>query len=96
MTTDVDAARRAEVLADMLELRMDLVGSGWQELAGHLHKPWIATMRDTAHRGKFTGSEEERHNQLMQAVKLGASMVDVELDCPVLEDMVKRIKGEAK
>jgi len=96
MSADMETIKKAEVLADMLELRMDLVGSGWQELARHLHKPWIATMRDSAHRGKFTGSEEERVNELMQAVKLGASIIDVEIDCPSLEDLVKSVKGRAR
>ena len=93
---DIAAVNRAEVLADMLELRMDLVGSGWPELARHLHKPWIATMRDSAHRGKFSGSEEERVDQLMQAVMLGAYIIDVELDCPALGDVIKSIKGRSR
>jgi 3-dehydroquinate dehydratase I len=96
MSDDAEAVKRAEVLADMLELRMDLVGGGWPEMAGHLHKPWIATMRDGAHRGQFTGSEEERVNELMRAVKLGAYAIDVELDCPALEEMIKRVKGKAR
>jgi 3-dehydroquinate dehydratase-1 len=96
MSDDVDTIKRAEALADMLELRMDLVGNRWQELARHLHKPWIATMRDSAHRGKFTGSEQERVDQLMQAVILGASIIDVEIDCPALGDLVKSIKGRAR
>jgi len=95
-SNDIGAIKSAEALADILELRMDLVGSGWQEIARQLHKPWIATMRDGAHHGKFTGSEEERVGELMQAIKLGASTVDVEIDCPALEDVVKSIKGRVK
>jgi len=96
MSDDTEAIKRAELLADMLELRMDLVGSGWQKLARHLHKPWIATIRDSAHRGKFTGSQEERVTELMQAVELGASTIDVEIDCPALGDLVKSVKGRAR
>lgn len=96
VSDDLEAVKRAEVLADMLELRMDLVGAGWQELARHLHKPWIATMRDSAHRGKFVGSEEERLDQLIQAVILGANIIDVEIDCPALGDLAQSIKGRAK
>jgi len=93
---DTEAARRAEILVDMLELRMDLVGGGWPEMAKHLHKPWIATMRDRAHRGKFSGSEQERVDELMRAVKLGAYAIDIELDCPALGDLVKGIKNRAR
>jgi 3-dehydroquinate dehydratase type I len=96
ISDDTEAVKRAEVLVDMLELRMDLVGGGWPEMARHLHKPWIATMRDSAHRGKFTGSEEERVGDLMRAVKLGAYAIDVELDCPALGDMVKGLKSKAR
>ena len=96
VSDDIEAVKRAEVLSDMLELRMDLVGSGWQDLARRLHKPWIATMRDSAHRGKFTGSEEERVDQLIQAVILGAYIIDVEIDCPALGDIVKSVKGRSR
>jgi len=96
ISDDTETIKKAEAPADMLELRMDLIGGGWPEVARRLHKPWIATMRDSAHRGKFTGSEEERINGLMQAVKLGASIIDVEIDCPALEEMAKSIKGRAR
>ncbi|MDD5647697.1 MAG: type I 3-dehydroquinate dehydratase [Dehalococcoidia bacterium] len=93
---NTDVLKRAEPLSDLFELRMDLVGSGWHKLIPHMHKPWIATMRDVSHQGKFTGREEERVNELMRAVELGASIVDIELDSPALKKTVKRIKGRAK
>ncbi len=96
MSDNTDAIEKAQALSDMLELRMDLVGSGWHKLAPHLHKPWIATMRDSAHQGKFSGSEEERVSELMRAVELAAAIVDIELDSPALGEMVKRIKGSAR
>ncbi|MFA5065193.1 MAG: type I 3-dehydroquinate dehydratase [Dehalococcoidia bacterium] len=93
---NTDVLKRAEPLSDLFELRMDLVGSGWHKLIPHMHKPWIATMRDVSHQGKFTGREEERVNELMRAVELGVSIVDIELDSPALKKTVKRIKGRAK
>jgi 3-dehydroquinate dehydratase type I len=95
--TGGDAAliRKAEPLSDMFELRMDMVGEGWQEIVPHLHKPWIATMRDVLHGGRFNGSEEERISRLMRAAELGADMLDIELDCPSLEETIKRIKPGA-
>lgn len=94
--SDTDAIKRNESLSDLFELRMDLVGDGWHKLVPHLHKPWIATMRDISHRGKFAGSEEQRVNELMRAVELGAAIVDIELDSPALNETVKRIKGNAR
>jgi len=96
ISDDTEATKNAELIADMLELRMDLVGSGWHAMAPHLHKPWIATMRDISHRGKFAGSEGERINELMRAVELGATIVDIELDCPALGKLVESIKGRAR
>ncbi len=93
---NADLIRRAEPISDLFELRMDLVGEGWQDMVPHLHKPWIATMRDTLHAGKFTGSEKQRTSQLMRAVELGAGMVDIELDCPSLEVTIKSIKSGAR
>jgi 3-dehydroquinate dehydratase type I len=91
--SDTDAIKRAEPLSDLFELRIDLVGGGWQKIVPHLHKPWIATVRDVLHGGKFTGSEEERISELMRAAELGADLADIELDCPSLEKTVKRIKS---
>ncbi|MBN1691751.1 MAG: type I 3-dehydroquinate dehydratase [Dehalococcoidia bacterium] len=92
---DLAALKRVEPLSDLFELRMDLVGDGWQEIVSQIHKPWIATMRDISHRGKFAGSEEERIIKLLRAIELGAGMVDIELDCPSLKDTAKRIKSSA-
>jgi len=94
--SDTDAIKKNESLSDLFELRMDLVGEGWHKLVPHLHRPWIATMRDISHRGKFAGSEEQRINELMRAVELGAAIVDFELDSPALNETVKRIKGNAR
>jgi len=92
---DAGLIRKAGPLSDLFELRMDLVGEGWQDIVPHLHKPWIATMRDVSHGGKFIGSEQGRISRLMRAVELGADMVDIELDCPSLEETVKSIKSDA-
>jgi 3-dehydroquinate dehydratase-1 len=83
-------------LADMFEVRIDLIGSGWRQVVGLLKKPWIACARLKEEGGKWNGSEAERIKQLRDAVDLGASIIDIELATPGLTDFVKDIKGKAQ
>ncbi len=96
--TDKDAAgaHAVESIADLFEIRIDLVGKGWEKMPGKLHKPWIAANRDDAHGGKWRGSEEERIAELFKAIELGADIVDVETDMAGIEDIVPRIKEKAR
>jgi 3-dehydroquinate dehydratase type I len=79
----------------MFELRIDLVGDGWREVAGRLRKPWIACNRRQEEGGSWHGSEPARLKELITAVDLGAATVDIELATPGLTDVVKVIKGGA-
>jgi 3-dehydroquinate dehydratase / shikimate dehydrogenase len=77
-TADLRAARDAAV-ADMVELRLDGVGD--LDVGGALadrSKPVLVTCRPEWEGGQFTGSEEERHRILAQALDHGADFVDVE------------------
>jgi 3-dehydroquinate dehydratase I len=96
--TDKDAvgAHAVEGIADLFEIRIDLVGKGWEKVAGKLHKPWIAANRDAAHGGKWRGSEEDRIAELFKAIELGANIIDVETDMAGIEDIVPRIKEKAR
>jgi len=82
--------------ADMFEVRIDLIGKAWPRVASRLHKPWIATNRGTFQHGKWTGSDEERTAELLKAVKMGAWMIDIELECPGLQEIVQQAKGKTK
>ena len=42
---DADAIRQAEPHIDLYEVRIDLIGDGWEAVAGQLGKPWIACNR---------------------------------------------------
>ena len=93
---DLRAARDAAV-ADMVELRLDGVRD--LDVAGALancSRPVLATCRPEWEGGRFTGSEEERHRILSQALDHGAQFVDVEwatlhgVHTPTFGDIVKR------
>ena len=91
-----EAVRRVESRVDLYEVRIDLVGDGWQELVEHLRKPWIACNRIAEEGGKWSGSEGRRIEQLMLAVQLGAAYVDIELRSNSLAKIVQAVKRRTK
>lgn len=93
---DIEAVKTVEPLIDLYEIRIDLIGEGWRELPGHLVKPWIACNRRTEEGGSWHGSEEERTAELLKAVELGASIVDIELSTPGVAGLVGQVKGRAE
>ncbi len=96
VNNDLKAIEQVTPLVDLFEVRIDLVGTGWQELAGQLGRPWIACNRRVEEGGVWRGSEDERVEELLRAVTLGADIVDVELETKKLGRTVKLIKTRAK
>ncbi|MDO8567309.1 MAG: type I 3-dehydroquinate dehydratase [Dehalococcoidales bacterium] len=96
VANDIPAIKEVAPLVDLFELRIDLVGKGWPELAGQLAKPWIACNRTAGEGGNWQGSEAKRIEALLQALGLGASIVDIELNTLGLPEIVKKIKKQAK
>ena len=94
--SDMEAVTKAEGLADLFEVRIDLIGSKWQQVAAGLRKPWIAANRNAANHGRHEGSEEHRVNELLAALQMGADIIDIDIETPGLEDIVKQVKGKAK
>jgi 3-dehydroquinate dehydratase-1 len=96
VNTDLEALKKVESLVDLFELRIDLVGDGWREVAKKLSRPWIACNRRTEEGGGWKGGEAERTKTLLSAIDLGASIVDIELATPGVASIVKEIKGRAE
>jgi 3-dehydroquinate dehydratase I len=90
---DPAAIERAEPLADLFEVRIDLIGGGWREVAGRLEKPWLACNRRAAEGGRWRGDEAGRIGELFSAVDLGAGIVDIELASLDIEKVVREIKS---
>lgn len=95
VNSDLAAVARIEPLVDLFEVRIDLIGEGWYEVAEHLGKPWIACNRSQGEGGKWRGEESARIKELLSALELGASVVDIELSTPGVEKVVSEIKGRA-
>ena len=83
-------------LADLFEMRIDLIGEGWQDLTRKLEKPWIATNRLAAEGGQYRGPEARRIEPLLHAVELGAAYVDIEVNTPNLDNVARAIKRRTK
>lgn len=93
---DVRAALAVESLVDLFEVRIDMIGDGWEEVARRLTKPWLATNRVASEGGKWSGDEDSRIKELLTALELGAELVDIELQTAGVEQIVRIIKRKAK
>jgi len=97
LTTDDPAViTAAEPFAGLLEVRIDLIGKGWQDLAKRLTKPWIACNRRAAEGGSWRSSETDRIREIVTAVELGASIADIEMATENLTQVMPLIQGKAK
>jgi 3-dehydroquinate dehydratase-1 len=96
INNDIAAVKRIEAFADLFEVRIDLIGKSWQDIAVQLTRPWIACNRRVEEGGKSKGKEEDRIKELLHALKLGAKIIDIELSTPGLAKVVKDIKGKAE
>lgn len=95
-SADAAAVERAERHADLYELRLDMVGESWPSMIPLLHKPWIATCRLKSEGGSWETGEARRKEEILRALSLGASMVDLDIDTPNLERLAAIIKKKAK
>jgi 3-dehydroquinate dehydratase type I len=94
--SDIAAIKKIEPIVDLFEVRIDLIGDNWTEVARHLKKPWIACNRMVEEGGKWEGNEARRIERLLQAVELGAKIVDIEYNAKNVENIIKLIKKRAE
>lgn len=96
VNNDLEALKEVKPLVDLFEVRIDLIGDGWQELAKQLNQPWIACNRKANEGGRWEKSEERRIEELLKAIELGAEIIDIELGTINLDKAVPKIKNRAK
>jgi len=96
VNNDLKAVKEVEPLVDLFEVRIDLIGDGWQELVKQLKKPWVACNRSAGEGGRWEGDEARRIEALLKATELGADMIDIELETANLGETIKLIKKRAK
>ncbi len=68
VNNDPKAVREIEPLVDLYEVRIDLIGDGWQDLVKQLGKPWIACNRIASEGGQWQGNEARRIEKLLEAI----------------------------
>jgi 3-dehydroquinate dehydratase type I len=96
VSKDLAAIEAIEQFIELFEVRIDLIGDGWQELVKQLNQPWIACNRSAEEGGKWAGDEARRIDELVKATELGADIVDIELNTRNLDDAIPVIKKRAK
>ncbi len=96
VSNDLEAVKEVKPLVDLFEVRIDLIGNGWQELAKQLNQPWIACNRRADEGGRWEESEERRIEELLKAIELGAEIIDIELGTRNLDKAVPKIKNRTK
>jgi 3-dehydroquinate dehydratase type I len=93
---DIAAIKKVEPIVDLFEVRIDLIGDNWTDVARQLKKPWIACNRMVEEGGKWEGNEARRIERLLQAIELGAKIVDIEYNAKNVENIIKLIKKRAE
>lgn len=96
VSKDLEAIKAIEQFIELFEVRIDLIGDGWQELVKQLNKPWIASNRSAKEGGRWEEDEARRIEELVKAIELGANIVDIELGTRNLEEAIPLIKKRAK
>ena len=89
---NIEVIRKIEPQVELFEERIDLIGDGWQDIAKKLKKPWIACNRCTEEGGRWSGNEARRIEKLLEAIELGADIVDIELRTKNLDMIVQTVK----
>jgi len=90
---------KAEKVADLIELRLDLLPRDtWLLLLNQLKKPLIVTLRPERQGGRFKGEEAERIRLLEEVLSFKPAFIDVEWDTPteLVESLRRKKKGETR
>lgn len=96
VNNDLEAVKKVEPFVDLFEVRIDLIGDGWQKLVKQFKKPWIGCNRRVDEGGRWAGDEAGRVEKLLEATELGAHIIDLELRTANLKPAVDLIKQRAK
>ena len=91
VNNDLEAIEEVEPFIELFEVRIDLIGDGWQELVEHLRKPWIACNRSADEGGSWRQDETRRIGELVKAAELGADIIDIELGTRNLNEAIQQI-----
>ena len=69
VSEDFKVSREILPLIDLFEVRIDLIGAGWQNVVPKLERPWLATNRLPSEGGKGETDEEKRIAELQVKIQ---------------------------
>ena len=94
----VGKMKRAAKVADVLEVRLDLMDSfDLKAIVSAAGKPVLITYRSLSEGGKGDAGPEKSADYLISAIEAGADLIDVELAMPPeIRDRVLRAAGKTK
>ena len=95
-SANIKAVEASSEMADIFEVRIDLIGQGWKTLAATLRKPWIATNRLSGEGGGWIEGDARCKEELLLAIQMGAGMVDLDISTPGLAEFLQTIKGRVE
>ena len=80
--------------ADLIEVRLDSLNAfdHVADIPSCTKTPLIATNKPAEQHGKFSGTETERQNILLDAAKNGFTYVDVDLGTPNQTDLIRKLR----
>lgn len=94
----LDQAEQVAPISDVIEVRLDMLNEiSLQPLIETIQAELLFTNRPTWEGGLYSGDEEERIGSLEEAIRLGCSYVDIELQAPEKSrDRLLRAKENTK
>ncbi len=94
--TALERMDRASLLADIIEVRLDYIRNpDIAKIMSSRQRPIIITVTPAHQNGRFAGTEQERCEMLLDAVRLGAEYIDINDGCPFMDELLAR-KGSTK
>lgn len=96
VNNDLKTVKAVEPSVDLFEVRIDLIGDGWQALATQLERPWIACNRSAREGGRWRENESKRMREILDAAEMNADIVDIELQTKGLKEVISHIKTDIK
>ncbi len=91
----VNLIERAEkAKADFIEVRLDCLETSrnLSEISKTTRIPLIATNKLQSEKGSFSGTETERQQTLLNAVKNGFEYIDVDMSSPKYKETINKLK----
>ena len=93
---DIACIHEIKQLVDFFEVRIDMLGTRWEEVIPQLNKRWIACNRSLREGGQWEGDEAQRIAELLKASAMGAAIVDIELSTEGLHEAVRQIREKSR